>query len=53
MTQVKSEHVITSLRRQLGEAMMKIAMLEAQLLELGQQSEVAESMPLVAEDGTQ
>jgi hypothetical protein len=35
MAAVKSENVIESLRRQLSEAHLKIAMLEAQIAELG------------------
>lgn len=35
MAAVKSENVIESLRRQLSEAHLKIAMLEAQLMEMG------------------
>ena len=35
MAEVHSSHVITSLQRQLSEAHLKIAMLEAQLMEVG------------------
>lgn len=35
MTAVQSEHVISSLRRQLSEAQLRIAMLEAELMQNG------------------
>lgn len=53
MAQVQSSHVITSLQRQLSEATMKIAMLEAQLMEIGEQAPPSEPILVVPHDGEQ
>lgn len=53
MAQVQSSHVITSLRRQLDEANMKIAMLEAQLMEVGAAAPPQEPMLVVPVDAEQ
>lgn len=53
MTQIKSEHVITSLQRQLSDAHLKIAMLEAQLMEVGEAQPAPEPVLVVpGEDQT-
>ena len=47
MTEVRSENVITALRKQLSEAHLRIAMLEAQLVELGQMKQQAQPVLVV------
>lgn len=47
---VKSEHVITSLQRQLSDAHMKIAVLEAQLMEVDVAQPAQEQMLVVPDD---
>lgn len=51
MAQVQSQHVITSLQRQLSEANMRIAMLEAQLMEIGEQTPAREPVLVVPHEG--
>jgi hypothetical protein len=49
---VKSEHVITSLKRQLSDAHLRIAVLEAQLMEVGAAQPEQEQMLVVPADET-
>ena len=50
MAQIKSEHVITSLQRQLSDAHLKIAMLEAQLIQMGEAQPAPEPVLVVPTD---
>lgn len=47
MAQVSSDHVIKSLREQLSDAHLKIAVLEAQLMEVGMAQLASEPMPVI------
>lgn len=50
MTALQSEHVIGSLRRQLSDAHLKIAMLEAELLQAGVIHPQVQSLLVVPDD---
>lgn len=50
MTAVQSEHVISSLRKQLSDAHLRVAMLEAQLMQLGTQQSPPQPVLVVPDD---